>query len=562
MGVDTRIDDVNDVPPHPRIRKRTRINALVPALLLCCGAAVMCSDMMGISSNNSTTAVRTSAGTPAGERKNDYRRLVDRETSSLSSSGSTSTANSMAIPSISDVVITHDGMVTTYDLWYPDDNGDQESRGRNRSGPRPLVIMQTKPNNWMFGHHDSCCAVIQSYLGRGIAVASVVIDGATDKEGHQSMAVDFLISKAEEHGVDPERITLHEEDDLIRSRQVRKLGQGQQQGHDANLESIVARTMMHWAAIPPTYSDVPYVGKGSGGERTLDFWEAEPFDESDTGRRPVVLYIHGGGWLSDDKTMLDGRTYVDTFLQKGISFASINYRKTTDSSNALPVPVHDAARAVKFLKNMSKEWNLDRDRIALAGFSAGACTIMWMTFAQDLANPESEDPVERESTRVAAAAILSGQATIDPKEMMQWIGPGAATHPMLFSAVGEPNYETMMDHYDKHLPLFRQFSPIHHIERGEWGELGPPPLFMRYGKMTSLPSTDPILAIHHPKFGILLKERCDRVDNVECHLWIPGYPGYGAPPKEYPSAADFLYDKLGVSPSTSIVSDADAEEVS
>ena len=244
--------------------------------------------------------------------------------------------------------------------------------------------------------------------------------------------------------------------------------------------------------------------------------------------------------------MLDGHTFVSSFLDKGISFASINYRKTTDAANQLPIPVHDAARAVRFLKSRSKEWNIDRDRVALAGFSAGACTIMWMTFTQDFANPDAEDPIDRESTRVAAAAVLSGQAFIDPKEIMQQIGPGAAKHPMLYSAVGEPNYESMMSHYDQHLPIFRQFSPMHHIERGGWGDLGPPPLYMVYGPMTPLPSTDPILAIHHPKFGVLLKEHCDHVDNAECHLWIPGYPGYGAPPKRYPSAADFLYHKLGV----------------
>ena len=244
--------------------------------------------------------------------------------------------------------------------------------------------------------------------------------------------------------------------------------------------------------------------------------------------------------------MLDGSTFVSNFLDKGISFASINYRKTTESANQLPIPVLDAARAVRFLKSKHKEWNIDRRRVALAGFSAGACTIMWITFSQDLANPDAEDPIDRESTRVAAAAILSGQALIDPKEAMRAIGPGAAEHRMLYAAVGEPNYESMMSHYDQHLPMFRQFSPLHHIERGGWGDLGPPPLYMRYGSMTPLPSTDPVLGIHHPKFGLLIKEHCDRVDNAECHLWIPGYPGHGAPPKEYPSPAEFLYDKLGV----------------
>ena len=45
------------------------------------------------------------------------------------------------------------------------------------------------------------------------------------------------------------------------------------------------------------------------------------------------------------------------------------------------------------------------------------------------------------------------------------------------------------------------------------------------GTMSPLPSTDPILAIHHPKLGILLEEHCDRVDNAECYLWIQQNPG-------------------------------------
>lgn len=64
------------------------------------------------------------------------------------------------------------------------------------------------------------------------------------------------------------------------------------------------------------------------------------------------------------------------------------------------------------------------------------------------------------------------------------------------------------------------------------------------GTMSPLPSTDPILAIHHPKLGILLEEHCDRVDNAECYLWIQQNPGYGSPPEEYPSGADFLYKKI------------------
>ena len=257
MGAD-HTSMASSVPPHPRSRKRSRTAALVPALLLCCGAAVMCGDMVGISSNAGAATTT------------DYRRLADSapvedamqpQTSLIESTSSISASPAIPMPSFSDAIINNDGAVTTYDLWLPDDNG---------GGLFPLHIMQTKPNNWLFGNDHSCLATVQAHLDAGIAVASLSCSGAMTMEDHQSMAMDFMKSKAEEHGIDPERIALHQDYTLMKNRR--------------------------WEAIPPTFADVPYIGRDSGG--TLDFWQAKPIDENDTGHRPIVLYINGGGWLT------------------------------------------------------------------------------------------------------------------------------------------------------------------------------------------------------------------------------------------------------------------------
>lgn len=296
-----------DEDPSSRPKKRTRANALVrsaSALLLCWGAVAIYGDVTGITSSSSgaggNSRVTRAAATRIGERKNDYRRLVDSHFSpsydSLHSTAGDKTApmnhSMMPKPSVSDVIIMQDGTVTTYDLWLPKDNAGLL---HEPSSPQPLVIMRTKPNNWMFGHDMRCCDTIQSYLDRGTAVASVVISTSTDLDGHQSMAIDLMKAKAEEYGIHPDRITLHV-DNASANLSRRALGQG----HDKKLENIVERTMMHWAAVPPTYENVPYIGKGSGGERTMDFWKAKSVDKNDTGRRPVVLYVHGGGWLAGE----------------------------------------------------------------------------------------------------------------------------------------------------------------------------------------------------------------------------------------------------------------------
>jgi len=47
------------------------------------------------------------------------------------------------------------------------------------------------------------------------------------------------------------------------------------------------------------------------------------------------------------------------------------------------------------------------------GGSAGAGTSFWLAFADDMANPKSQDPVEHESTRISAAVGIGTQATYD-----------------------------------------------------------------------------------------------------------------------------------------------------
>ncbi|WP_437221898.1 alpha/beta hydrolase fold domain-containing protein [Planctomicrobium sp. SH661] len=287
-----------------------------------------------------------------------------------------------------------------------------------------------------------------------------------------------------------------------------------------NLGSVCAGETVQ--EIQPTHSDVAY---GPHQRNTLDFWQA-----SGDGPRPLLVYIHGGGWAHGDKKDLNGK-WIPPFLNKGISVASINYRLSGDA--ALPAPVHDAARAVQFLRSKAVEWNINKDRIGLNGGSAGACTAMWLLLHDDLADPHSADPVLRESTRVTAAAASAGQTSIDPRIAEEWLGPIVLRHYMLSSSVGESTIESALAHYDKHLPFYLEFSPINHVDGHD------PPLFMSFDKDMTLPPKDVTHAIHHGIFGVKMKEQSDRVGH-ECYLLIPGT----SQPKEFNTSADFLMAKL------------------
>jgi arylformamidase len=273
--------------------------------------------------------------------------------------------------------------------------------------------------------------------------------------------------------------------------------------------------------LDPTYANVRY---GPFQRNVLDFWKAEGASP-----RSLLIYIHGGGWVGGDKKQ--SAAAIRPWLAKGISYAAINYRLT--GTDPLPAPVLDAARAVQFLRSKAGEWNIKKSRIALTGGSAGACTSMWILLHDDLADPMSKDPVLRESTRVTAAAVVAGQTSIDPKVIEKWCGPNVLKHGMIWMAVGEKSMADALKNYEKHRALYVEFSPYNHLDAKD------PPLFMTYGNNMTLPSVDAGHGIHHPVFGLKLKEKADHVGH-ECYLLIKGV----SEPEKYPNDNAFLSDKL------------------
>ncbi|MBD3674425.1 MAG: alpha/beta hydrolase [Planctomycetaceae bacterium] len=273
----------------------------------------------------------------------------------------------------------------------------------------------------------------------------------------------------------------------------------------------------------PTLADHQYSEHKSC---TLDFWKAE----GDT-PRPLHVHIHGGGWTGGDKK--GAAAQAPFWLSKGVSFASINYRLTGEAP--LPAPVHDAAYCIQYIRSKAKEWNIDPDRIVLSGGSAGACTSMWILCHDDLADPSAKDPVKRQLTRVTAAAVAGGQVSIDPPQAKEWLGDGVLQHRMIWTSVGAKSMEEAWAKYEEYKPLYKEFTPYNHMSQGD------PPLLMTYGSDMTLPSKNAGHGIHHPVYGVKMKEKADKV-GVECHLLINGV----SKSEKYTSANEFLLDKLGV----------------
>jgi acetyl esterase/lipase len=89
------------------------------------------------------------------------------------------------------------------------------------------------------------------------------------------------------------------------------------------------------------------------------------------GKVPLVIFVHGGGWLGNDKYADIGymKKTVAEIVSSGFALASIDYRFSTQA--IFPAQIQDCNRAISFLFDNADKYGLDKNRTAVIGFSAG-----------------------------------------------------------------------------------------------------------------------------------------------------------------------------------------------
>src|SRR5262245_59548051 len=106
---------------------------------------------------------------------------------------------------------------------------------------------------------------------------------------------------------------------------------------------------------------------GSEPSQLLDIVVPDPANFR--GRRPLIVFLHSGGWIAGDRTnVID---IVQAQVERGYAVASVAYRLATASAPSFPGVVWDVKRAIRYLKASAAEWNLDPRRVIVVGASAG-----------------------------------------------------------------------------------------------------------------------------------------------------------------------------------------------
>jgi acetyl esterase len=250
---------------------------------------------------------------------------------------------------------------------------------------------------------------------------------------------------------------------------------------------------------PPDHANVAY---GPHARNDLDVWLAKAAPPT-----PVLIYFHGGGFIAGSKENLPA-PLLAAALRAGISVVAVNYRLSPEV--VFPAHYLDCARSIQFVRHEAKAWNLDPQRVALTGSSAGGAASLWLAFHDDLAEPASSDSIARESTRVSCAAVIVAQPTYDPRVIRELVGESATRHRVFTIMYGLKAEDADTERAHR---LYTEAAPITYLTPDD------PPVFAYYGG-----SRAPVPAgskagegIHHPNLGLFLKQKMEAA-KVECVL--------------------------------------------
>lgn len=235
---------------------------------------------------------------------------------------------------------------------------------------------------------------------------------------------------------------------------------------------------------------------------------------------PAVIFFHGGGYVGGDKGGVVSTKLMQECIAAGISVLSANYRFI--QKHPFPAPMEDGTRAIQFVRHMAEQWHIDPARIASSGSSAGGHIALWNALQGSLAKPDSQDPVERESSEVTAFLGFGTQVSKDQR-FYEGIYEGPHIQPNLAMFYGVSSVEEL--YRPDGLKLMERASAITYMSDKA------PPLLMQYEfelDLPRIPAEAPVSeVIHHPMHAYVLKQRYDALGKtfVLRHKADPLRPG-------------------------------------
>jgi carboxylesterase type B len=249
---------------------------------------------------------------------------------------------------------------------------------------------------------------------------------------------------------------------------------------------------------------------GAHPRNTFDIWLAESATPT-----PLVIYIHGGGFITGDKSKYHESEDLVRFLEAGVSVATINYRFMTEAPFGIKASLNDSKRCLQYIRFNAKKYHVDKNRIACSGGSAGAGTSLWLAFSDDMADASNSDPVMRESTRITCAGAFATQSTYDIFQWEKLLGISMSETPEQRQAIATAFGFQSVNGMDLsgQVKIRKELDFLSEMDKND------PPVFICNNHKNGVPTSDDEVN-HHPLHAKAIKAKADEV-GLEAVVYAP-----------------------------------------
>jgi acetyl esterase/lipase len=184
------------------------------------------------------------------------------------------------------------------------------------------------------------------------------------------------------------------------------------------------------------------------------------------GPSPVVMFVHGGGWVAGTKTGTPGMSYFLELARRGYTTFSIDYRLSPTVT--FPAHIIDVKCAVRHIRANAAEYNIDPNRIGAWGASAGGHLVALLGTADESAGWDVGQYLDQ-SSRVNVVVDMYGVHDFTTEYV---VGNLRGLDRMVFGAASPAD------------PKLAQASPVTYITPDD------PPVLLLHGDMdTTIPVT-------------------------------------------------------------------------
>lgn len=166
------------------------------------------------------------------------------------------------------------------------------------------------------------------------------------------------------------------------------------------MSSIATSVAQEKATTEPSRitPDIVY-GHKDGMALTMDLFY--PTVEPNGG---AILFMVSGGWFSKWSPPEQFRPLFDPYLEKGYRVFAVRHGSSPRYS--IPEAVSDVRQAVRFVRKNSKSYGIEADRLGVMGMSAGGHLALMLGTTGEDADPNAQDELGQESSRVAAVVAM------------------------------------------------------------------------------------------------------------------------------------------------------------